>query len=54
MSIGTILVIVLFVGMVAMHLRGHGSHGAGGGCCGGGHGGHGDEEQDSSPPKPAA
>ena len=51
MDFGTVLVILLFVGMMAMHLRGHGEHragahgrdghGAAGGCCGG----HGGREQ---------
>ena len=38
MSIWTVLFLVAFVGMIAMHLRGHGGGHAG---HGGGHAGHG-------------
>lgn len=37
MSTGTIFLLLFFVMMIAMHLRGHGGHSHGGG----GHGGHG-------------
>ncbi len=39
MSTGTILFLLAFGAMIAMHLRGHGGHGQGGGHvgCGGGH-----------------
>jgi hypothetical protein len=54
MSIGTILIVVFAVAMIAMHLRGHGSHGGGQGGHGGGHGGgcgggHGNSEATGTP-----
>jgi hypothetical protein len=60
MSVTTILFILAFAGMIAMHLRGHGGHGGGHGQgghdqghgshggCGGGHGSHGSEPADHS------
>lgn len=39
MSIVTLLLILAFVAMIGMHLRGHGGHGGGHAGHGGGHGG---------------
>ena len=41
MSLTTALLILFFVAMIAMHLRGHGGHGGGHRGHGGGHRGHG-------------
>ena len=46
MSLTTALFLVFFVGMIAMHLRGHGGHGGHGGCGGHGHG-HRDQPADA-------
>lgn len=59
MIAGTILILVFAVAMIAMHLRGHGSHGHGShGGLGGGHGGgcggsHGNSEATSASKVPA-
>jgi hypothetical protein len=44
MSLTTALIILFFVAMIAMHLRGHGGHSSHGGGCGG----HGHARDDSS------
>jgi hypothetical protein len=47
MSIWTLLFLLAFVAMIAMHLRGgHAGHGGGHGCCGGGHS-HDDQRDDA-------
>jgi hypothetical protein len=47
MSLTTALLIVFFVAMIAMHLRGHGGHGGGHRGHGGGCGAHGHGRDDS-------
>ena len=48
MSLTTALLIVFFVAMIAMHLRGHSGHGGGHRGHGGGCGAHGHGRDDSS------
>jgi len=50
-STGTLLILVLAVAMIAMHLRGHGTHGGG---HGGGGGSHGNSEATSASKAPTA
>ena len=50
MSLTTLLFLIFFVGMIAMHLRGHGGHGAGHGGCGGHGHGHGPEHSKTDAP----
>ncbi len=61
MSTGTLIFVLLVVGMVGMHLFGHsrhgagaagGGHGRGGGCCGGGGHGRGGHEAEDSERRP--